>query len=248
MPSNSVRAPQRGHNPLHATRNGAGALTSGTRGVVSRHGPARPSRPRHRWTTNRNSQTTSTKCQYHAAASKPKCCCGVKSPLIGAKQAYGQEYRADDDVKAMKSRRHEEGRTIVQSAEGERRGRHIRSAWNVEKKTPEDDRQPQPLFERISPLRSPWIRAPWCAQSYGRPPNVDCRISACCAHVTVEAEQALRTSSPLSSGHWERPSAPSCPIRLLTSISAAMALQRRRQRHREQRESRTTPRTSRRRT
>ncbi len=29
---------------------------------------------------NRNSHTTSTKCQYHAAASKPKCCFGVKSP------------------------------------------------------------------------------------------------------------------------------------------------------------------------
>src|SRR3990170_837595 len=31
---------------------------------------------------NRNSHTTSTKCQYQAAASKPKCCFGVKSPLL----------------------------------------------------------------------------------------------------------------------------------------------------------------------
>ena len=31
---------------------------------------------------NRNSQTTSTKCQYQAAASKPKCCLGVKPPPI----------------------------------------------------------------------------------------------------------------------------------------------------------------------
>ena len=29
---------------------------------------------------NRNSHTTSTKCQYQAAASKPKCCSGVKPP------------------------------------------------------------------------------------------------------------------------------------------------------------------------
>ena len=31
---------------------------------------------------NRNSQTTSTKCQYQAAASKPKCCLGEKPPFI----------------------------------------------------------------------------------------------------------------------------------------------------------------------
>ena len=31
---------------------------------------------------NRKSHTTSTKCQYQAAASKPKCCFGVKSPPI----------------------------------------------------------------------------------------------------------------------------------------------------------------------
>ncbi len=30
--------------------------------------------------TNRNSQTTSTKCQYQAAASKPKCRSGVNCP------------------------------------------------------------------------------------------------------------------------------------------------------------------------
>ncbi|MNU09785.1 hypothetical protein D3C72_2565560 [compost metagenome] len=35
---------------------------------------------------NRNSQTTSTKCQYQAAASKPKCCFGVKSPPIARKR------------------------------------------------------------------------------------------------------------------------------------------------------------------
>src|SRR5690606_25170036 len=33
-------------------------------------------------TTHRHSHTTSTKCQYQAAASKPKWCCGVKCPLI----------------------------------------------------------------------------------------------------------------------------------------------------------------------
>src|SRR5262249_10933664 len=31
---------------------------------------------------NRNSQTTSTKCQYQAAASKPKCFWGEKPPFI----------------------------------------------------------------------------------------------------------------------------------------------------------------------
>ena len=29
---------------------------------------------------NRNSHTTSTKCQYQAQNSKPRCCCGVKWP------------------------------------------------------------------------------------------------------------------------------------------------------------------------
>src|SRR5690349_1975 len=31
---------------------------------------------------NRNSQTTSTKCQYQAANSKPRCCFGLKCPAI----------------------------------------------------------------------------------------------------------------------------------------------------------------------
>src|ERR1700761_977970 len=35
---------------------------------------------------NRNSQTTSTKCQYQAAASKPKCRSGVSSPARARNQ------------------------------------------------------------------------------------------------------------------------------------------------------------------
>ena len=61
---------------------------------------------------NRNSQTTSTKCQYQAANSKPRCWFGVNWPAPRPKQADGQEDRADDDVGAVKIRRHEEGGAI----------------------------------------------------------------------------------------------------------------------------------------
>ncbi len=60
----------------------------------------------------RNSQTTSTKCQYQAAASKPKCPSGLKWPASGAKQADDQEDGPDDDMEAMEARRHEEGRAV----------------------------------------------------------------------------------------------------------------------------------------
>ena len=43
--------------------------------------------PPHQYTTqNKNSHTTSTKCQYHAAASNPKWCCRVKCPLINRRR------------------------------------------------------------------------------------------------------------------------------------------------------------------
>ena len=51
---------------------------------------------------NRNSHTTSTKCQYQAAASKPKCRSGVNWPGDGAEQTHGQENRADDHVQPWK--------------------------------------------------------------------------------------------------------------------------------------------------
>ena len=72
---------------------------------------------------NRNSQTTSTKCQYQAAASKPKWAFGREVPRDGAEQADDQEDGADDDMEAMEAGRHEEGRAIdvaaIVAAEGE---------------------------------------------------------------------------------------------------------------------------------
>jgi hypothetical protein len=56
----------------------------------------------------RNSQTTSTKCQYQAAASNPMCFSAVKWPRPHAHQADEQEDRADDHVEAVEARRHEE--------------------------------------------------------------------------------------------------------------------------------------------
>ena len=61
---------------------------------------------------NRNSQTTSTKCQYQAAASKPKCCFGVKAPVQRADEADQQEDGADQHVRAVEARRHEERRAV----------------------------------------------------------------------------------------------------------------------------------------
>ena len=69
----------------------------------------------------RKIQTTSTKCQYQAAASKPKWWSGLKWPLGGAPEADHQEAGADDDVEAVEARRHEEGRGI--DALGEAEGR-----------------------------------------------------------------------------------------------------------------------------
>ena len=61
---------------------------------------------------NRNSHTTSTKCQYQAAASKPKWRVGRELAGDGAEQAHHQEDRADDDMEAVEARRHEEGRAV----------------------------------------------------------------------------------------------------------------------------------------
>ena len=55
---------------------------------------------------NRNSHTTSTKCQYQAANSKPRCCFGVNWPQR-AEQADDEENRADDDVRAVEAGGHE---------------------------------------------------------------------------------------------------------------------------------------------
>ena len=82
--------------------------------------PVRPSRPRCRCEKNRKSQTTSTKCQYQAAASKPKCCFGREVALHGAQQADEQEDRADQDVETVEAGRHEEGRAVDRVLEGER--------------------------------------------------------------------------------------------------------------------------------
>ncbi len=75
--------------------------------------------PRCRSTANRNSQTTSTKCQYQAAASKPTCLFGVKCPASSAQQADEQEDRPDDDVGAVEARRHEEVGAVDVAGEAE---------------------------------------------------------------------------------------------------------------------------------
>ena len=54
---------------------------------------------------------TSTKCQYQAAASKPKCSLGVKRPHR-PDEANQQEDGADRHVRAVEARRHEERRAV----------------------------------------------------------------------------------------------------------------------------------------
>ena len=71
---------------------------------------------------NKNSQTTSTKCQYQAAASNPKCFVGVNPPAARPHPAHDQEARADNDVKAVEPGRQKEDRRIDAAAgEVERR-------------------------------------------------------------------------------------------------------------------------------
>lgn len=96
----------------------------------------------------RNSQTTSTKCQYQAAASKPKWCFGVKSPRR-AQQADEQEDRADQHVETVEAGRHEEGRAVDRILEGERRVR-ILVALHVGEQNAEHDRERQAVDEALA--------------------------------------------------------------------------------------------------
>ena len=68
---------------------------------------------------NRNSHTTSTKCQYQAANSKPRCWLRREVAVVGPQQADGEEDRADDDVRAVEARRHEEGGAVDVALEAE---------------------------------------------------------------------------------------------------------------------------------
>ena len=108
---------------------------------------------------NRNSHTTSTKCQYQAAASKPKCCFGVKAPCQRAEQAHQQEDRADEHVRAVEARRHEERRAVDVAGVAER-GVLYSYAWKTVKVTPR-------MTVRIRPrmrLRRSFLSSAWCAQ------------------------------------------------------------------------------------
>ena len=68
---------------------------------------------------NKNSHTTSTKCQYQAANSNPRCCLRFKLPGKGTQEADGQKYRSNDHVETMKTRRHEKGRAKDRAFESE---------------------------------------------------------------------------------------------------------------------------------
>ena len=92
---------------------------------------------------NRNSQTTSTKCQYQAAASKPKCCFGVKCAEIAREQADEQEDRADDDVRAVEAGRHEERRAVDVAGEAEAGVAVLDRPGQVVKSDAEEHRQHQ---------------------------------------------------------------------------------------------------------
>ncbi len=94
--------------------------------------------------TNRNSHTTSTKCQYQAAASKPKCRSGVKCAGVGAEQADDQEAGADDHVEAVKAGGQEERRRIDAAAHQNLNGAFEYSiAWHIVKHMPSTHRQRQ---------------------------------------------------------------------------------------------------------
>ena len=71
--------------------------------------------------TKRNSHTTSTKCQYQAAASKPKCRCGVKPPLMARIRQTSRKVVPTMHVEAVEAGGEEEDRGIDAAGEVERR-------------------------------------------------------------------------------------------------------------------------------
>ena len=71
--------------------------------------------------TNRNSQTTSTKCQYPGGRLEAKLPFGGELIGAGAEPANRQKTRADDDVEPMEAGREEKHRGV--DAAGEREGR-----------------------------------------------------------------------------------------------------------------------------
>src|SRR3546814_1551109 len=66
--------------------------------------------------------------------------------LVGAHQADDQEDRADEHMEAVEAGRHEEGRRIVDRAEGERRFGIFIGLDHREDRA-QDDRRPQTLLQ-----------------------------------------------------------------------------------------------------
>ena len=106
---------------------------------------------------NRNSHTTSTKCQYQAQI-EAECCVGVKWPA-SARNRQTIRNRADDDVHAMEAGRHEEGGAVHVAGEVEG-GMGVFPALHAGEAQAERDGQRQ---TPIRPLRL-FSSSEWCAQ------------------------------------------------------------------------------------
>ena len=115
------------------------SLAGSPHAATARHGAAprgqghlRLSRiPKCKQPAKRNSQTTSTKCQYQAAASNPMCFSCGEMPGPKPQIADKQENRADDHMKAVKSRRHKEGGPVILCRHRKRRRRTSRPSCRI---------------------------------------------------------------------------------------------------------------------
>ncbi len=128
---------------------------------------------------NRNSHTTSTKCQYQAANLEAEMLLGREVSGIGAQQADQQEDRADQHVEAVEAGRHEEGGAIDVAGEAER-GVAVFVGLHAGERSAEQDSDDQRLPDR---------------------PRESSSSNAWCAHVTVVPE--VSKISVFSSGRCQ---------------------------------------------
>src|ERR1700752_5189531 len=109
---------------------------------------------------NKNNQTTSTKCQYQAAASKPKWRCGVNWPSLARNQHTIRKHVPTITWKPWKpvARKHVEGYTPPPT--NLNGAWEYSMAWHSVKDRPSRMVKPSPVS---MPLRS-FSSSEWCAQ------------------------------------------------------------------------------------
>ena len=111
----------------------------------------------------RPSQTTSTKCQYQAAPSKPKWRSGVKWPFMQPDRDEQQHQHADEHVEAVEAGQHEEGRAVGARAQLQVQlavGMHVLVGLEAQERDAEQHRQPHEDDRRG---RDGSATSAWCA-------------------------------------------------------------------------------------